>query len=125
MAKDMARSSGIEIRRDIDPRVDQLPDAHRTCLYRIVQEALTNAVRHSGAKTVDLQVASSDGSIRVKVTDDGRGFDAAFEKRKGIGLLGMEERVRELGGQFHVVSVPGRGASVEILLPEPATLEAN
>lgn len=125
LAKEMARSSGMEIRRDIDPRVDQLPDAHRTCLYRIVQEALTNASRHSGARTVDLKVTSGSGSVRVKVTDDGRGFDPISEKRKGLGLLGMEERIRELGGQLYVTSFPGRGTSVEIHLPEPSTLSEN
>ena len=123
LAKEMERSSGMEIRRDIDPAVDQLPDAHRTCLFRLVQEALTNASRHSGARMVDLTVKRVRGSVRMCVTDDGRGFAAAQEKRKGLGLIGMEERVRELGGHMYITSLPGRGASVEIFLPEPPHFE--
>jgi len=125
LAREMERSSEVEIRRFIDPRVDQLPDAHRTCLYRIVQEALTNSARHSGARSVDLHVTSEGGSVRVRVTDDGRGFDPILERRKGLGLLGMEERVRELGGQLRIMSVAGRGASVEVFLPEPHNFEEN
>jgi signal transduction histidine kinase len=125
LAKEMERSSGMEIRREIDPAVDQLPDAHRTCLYRLVQEALTNASRHSGARTVDLRVKRARGSVRVSVTDDGRGFDLLQEKKKGLGLIGMEERVRELGGQLSITSLPGRGASVEIVLPEPMNFEGD
>ena len=125
LAKEIERSSGIEIRRNIDPRVDQLPDPHRTCIYRVVQEALTNASRYSGARNVDLHVTSGNGWVHASVADDGRGFDPAAEKRKGLGLLGMEERVRELGGQLSVTSVPGRGATIEIHLPEPAMLEGN
>jgi signal transduction histidine kinase len=123
LAKEMERSSGMEIRRDIDPIVDQLPDAHRTCLYRLVQEALTNASRHSGARKIELSVHRTRGSVRVCVADDGRGFDPVHEKRKGLGLIGMEERVRELGGQLYISSFPGKGASVEIFLPEPGKIE--
>lgn len=125
LAKEVARSSGIEIRREIDPRVDQLSDSQSTCVYRVVQEALTNAARHSQARTVDLRVAAEDGWIRVKVTDDGIGFDPALEKRKGLGLLGMEERVRELGGRLQLTSRPGSGTSLEIYLPEPSTPEKS
>lgn len=123
LVKEVSRTSGIEIRREIDERVDRLPDAHCTCLYRVVQEALTNASRHSGARHVDLIVSTGGGWVQAKVTDDGRGFNAAFDKKKGLGLLGMEERVRELGGQIHVSSVPGRGTTLEILLPQPSTME--
>ncbi len=125
LAKEMERSSGMEIHRDIDAVVDQLPDAHRTCLYRLVQEALTNASRHSGARTVDLRVTRIGGSVQVRVTDNGRGFDPAGEKRKGLGLLGMEERVRELGGQLYISSLPGKGATVEIFLPVPLNFEVG
>ncbi|MEO5922366.1 MAG: histidine kinase [Bryobacteraceae bacterium] len=125
LAKETERSSGMEIHRDIDPVVDHLPDAHRTCLYRLVQEALTNASRHSGARSVDLRVTCIGASVQARVTDDGRGFDPALEKRKGLGLLGMEERVRELGGQLSIVSLPGKGATVEIVLPVPANFEGE
>lgn len=123
LVKEVSRASGMEARTDIDERVDRLPEAHRTCLYRVVQEALTNVSRHAGARHVDLHVSAGGGWVRVVVSDDGRGFNAALDKKKGLGLLGMEERVRELGGQVHVSSVPGRGTSIEILLPQPTTME--
>jgi signal transduction histidine kinase len=125
LAKEVERSTGMEIHRDIDAALDLLPDSHRTCVFRVVQEALTNASRHSGARTIDVRVTRDGRSVKVRVSDDGRGFDAVAAKGKGIGLLGMEERVRELGGHMHLSSVPGRGTSVEISLPEPASIEVN
>ena len=81
-------------------RVDSLPDAHRTCVYRVVQEALTNAAAHSGARKRrgDARSSSKDGWS----ADYGRrtGFDTRRKSAKGLGLLGMEERVRELGGSI-------------------------
>lgn len=125
LVREVSRSSGIEIKREIDDRVDQLPDAHRTCLYRVVQEALTNISRHSGARHAELRVTVTSGWVRVLVKDDGRGFEVAAQKKRGLGLVGMEERVRELGGNLHVTSIPGRGTLVEIRLPQPATMEAG
>jgi len=124
LVKEVSRSSGIDIKREIDDRVDQLPDAHRTCLYRVVQEALTNISRHSGARNAELRVTVTAGWVRVLVKDDGRGFDVAAQKKRGLGLVGMEERVRELGGNLHVTSIPGRGTLVEIRLPQPTPMEA-
>lgn len=123
LIKEMSRSSGIEIRADIDAALDSLPDAHRTCLYRLVQEALTNATRHSGASRIDVAVKQEGGWIAVKVSDNGRGFDRAAVKYKGLGLVGMEERARELNGEVRFDSLPGRGATVEVRLPHPASSE--
>ena len=75
LVKETSRTSGIEIRKEIDDRVDLLPDAHRTCLYRVVQEALTNASRHSGARSLELKMTADDGWVNVLVKDDGRGFE--------------------------------------------------
>ncbi|MEO8098430.1 MAG: ATP-binding protein [Acidobacteriota bacterium] len=125
LAKELSRSSGVNIRTEIDPRVDRLPDAHRTCLYRVVQEALTNTLKHSGARSVDLRIATKGAWVQAVISDDGRGFEFDAEKRKGLGFLGMEERVRELGGHFRVTSEPGRGANVEIRLPQPANCEGE
>ena len=119
LVKEVSRSSGMDVRADVNANVDSLPDAHRTCLFRVVQEALTNAVRHSGARTVDLQVHTIGSWVQAVIADDGKGFEPGDEKRKGLGLLGMEERVRELGGSVRVASAPGRGTSVEIRLPRP------
>jgi signal transduction histidine kinase len=125
LVKEVSRSSGMTIQAEVDPRVDELPDAHRTCLYRVVQEALTNATRHSGASTVELKVDCDRDWVQACVNDDGKGFEVATNKRKGLGLLGMEERIRELGGNLHVISSLGRGTSVEIRLPRPVPMEGT
>jgi signal transduction histidine kinase len=103
----------------VDPVADLLPDAHRTCLYRVVQEALTNAARHSGARKVELSLRASGAFVTCTVVDDGRGFPLVEPLRKGLGMLGMEERIRELGGSVRVSSAAGRGTRLEILLPRP------
>jgi signal transduction histidine kinase len=119
LVKEVSRSSGIEIESDIDPSGDSLPDAHRTCLYRIVQEALTNVSRHSEARRVLIILKAGPDWISVSVADDGRGFDLQSIKARGLGLLGMEERVRELGGSIEIQSSPGRGTRIYISLPRP------
>lgn len=117
LVREIKRSSGIDIRTQIDPAVDSLPDAECTCVYRVVQEALTNAARHSGARLIEVVLAVGAGEVRGSIADDGQGFDAAAMKRSGLGLVGMEERVRELGGSLAIASSPGRGARVEFRLP--------
>ncbi|MGD1091931.1 MAG: sensor histidine kinase [Bryobacteraceae bacterium] len=117
LVKEVSRSSGIEIEVDIDPATDLLPDAYRTCLYRVVQEALTNLARHSEARKATLMLKIGNGEVLGSITDNGQGFDAAVMQRRGLGLLGMEERVRELGGTILVSSGRGIGTKVEIRLP--------
>ena len=99
LVKDLSRSSGIDIHSDVDPSADALPDELRTCVYRVIQEALTNVCRHSGAHNVAVRLTTSKGEVVGQVTDDGRGFDVAA-RRSGLGLLGMEERVNALGGSL-------------------------
>lgn len=117
LVREVSRSSGIEIQSEIDPAANALSDLHGTCLYRVVQEALTNISRHSGARHAKLTLALNNNAVVATVTDDGKGFDVHSPKRAGLGLLGMEERVRELGGTIYFSSSPGRGTSVEIRLP--------
>jgi signal transduction histidine kinase len=123
LVKEISRASGIEIRSEIDPVLDSLPDAYRTCIYRLVQEALTNAARHSGGTRIDVVLAQQGAWITVKVSDNGRGFDRAAVKQKGLGLVGMDERARELGGEMRIESSPGRGATIEVRLPHAVTPE--
>ncbi len=117
LVREIKRSGGMEIQSQIDPALDSLPDAECTCVYRVVQEALTNAARHSGARLIEVSLGMSNGEITGSIADDGQGFDASSVKRTGLGLVGMEERVRELGGSLAVVSSPGHGARVEFRLP--------
>jgi signal transduction histidine kinase len=98
-----------------DESINSLPDEHRTCIYRLVQEAVNNAVRHAKARTVEVAVRKERQKVSVTVQDDGAGFDARFVR--GLGILGMEERVRRLGGRVKISSEPGRGTTVHAALP--------
>jgi signal transduction histidine kinase len=117
--RDFTRRYGVDVSLDIDGRLDDLPDPHRTCVYRAVQEAMTNCVRHAQARTVAVVVGGDGDYIRVSVADDGAGIDPA-RSRDGLGLRGLEERVRELGGAMTVTTAQGRGTRLAIRLPRPA-----
>jgi signal transduction histidine kinase len=85
-------------------------------LFRIFQEALHNAVRHSGADRIEVEVRSDDGTVTCRVSDDGRGFKprAPEVRAKHLGLTSMQERAREVGGSLRIDSSPGAGTTVEV-----------
>jgi signal transduction histidine kinase len=116
--REVSRRSEIEVSVESDSVPEDLPDEYKICLYRLVQEALNNAVRHSGARTAKVVVERLARSIVVRVTDDGRGFDTV--RLRGMGILGMEERVKRLGGMLRVESEPGTGTTVTAEIPVPA-----
>jgi signal transduction histidine kinase len=87
--------------------------------YRIVQEALTNASRHANAKQIKVTIERHSRDVQAVIEDDGVGFDRRKARRRGLGLLGMEERVREIGGTLDIKSQPGRGTRISVLLPVP------
>jgi signal transduction histidine kinase len=116
--REVSRRSDTEVSVESESVPEDLPDEYRTCIYRLVQEALNNAVRHSGARNAKVVVERMPESIVVRVTDDGRGFDPA--RSRGMGILGMEERMKRLGGTLRVESHPGKGATVTAELPIPA-----
>jgi signal transduction histidine kinase len=94
---------------------DRLPDETETHLFRIVQEALTNIARHSGATKVSLHLRADNGHVRLTVADNGRGL--APDRRNGMGLSGMLARARSAGGELTLTSKPGEGVSVEVWAP--------
>ena len=116
--REVSRRSEIEVEIHSENVSDGLPDEYRVCVYRLVQEALSNAVRHSGARNAKVNVRQSSKSIIVRVSDDGRGFNS--QRTRGLGLLGMEERVKRLAGTFTVDSKPDRGVSLTAELPFPS-----
>jgi len=115
--REVSRRSDIEVTVESENVPEDLPDEYRICIYRLVQEALNNAVRHSGARNAKVAVGHSANSIMVRVGDDGHGFDPA--RTRGLGILGMEERVKRLAGAFTVDSKPGEGATITARLPFP------
>lgn len=95
-----------------------LPGDVSVCLFRIAQEALRNAARHSQARTVSLSIACADGRVRMLVRDDGVGFDPARQRaRQSLGHASMKERVALLKGTVGFMSAPGQGTTVEISVP--------
>jgi signal transduction histidine kinase len=115
--REVSRRSEIEVSVESKNMPEDLPDEYRICIYRLVQEALNNAVRHSGARNARVTVDHSAKAIAVRVSDDGRGFDP--NRVRGLGILGMEERVHRLGGTFTVRSQPGQGVEISADLPFP------
>ena len=115
-AREAAGLTGARLELDLDPEV-AVPDAWAQALPRILREAVTNAIQHGHARTVTVHLRDADG-IWLRVADDGDGFDPS-QPRAGssFGLLGIREQTETLGGEFTLSSEPGRGTSVEILLP--------
>jgi signal transduction histidine kinase len=97
---------------------DNLPEEHKTCVYRIVQEALNNCSKHAHAKNVRLVVRQEPNHLRVIIEDDGKGFEPS--RVRGLGLVGMNERVSQLGGVLKVESNPVRGTRLCVDLPLPS-----
>ena len=95
-----------------------LPSSTAAALFRVVQEALTNVVRHAGAREVRVSLKPGKGVLRIAVSDDGKGLDRPqINDRKSFGIVGMRERVHRIGGEFNIFSGPGRGTRLEIDAP--------
>jgi len=123
LMKEFERSHDLTILSEIDPAVDSLPDTYRTCIFRIVQEALTNVARHAEAREVHVSLGAADGWVVGTVSDNGCGFEKISQTPRGLGLLGMEERVRELGGSIQIDSSPGSGTRIEFRFRRPKPAE--
>ncbi|MFI5093239.1 MAG: sensor histidine kinase [Candidatus Acidiferrales bacterium] len=114
-AREISRRSDMEVEVHSQNVSEDLGDETKVTIYRLVQEALNNAATHASAKNAKVTVVQRPDKIIVEITDDGDGFDP--ERKRGMGILGMEERVRRLGGAFTIQSAPGKGAIVTAELP--------
>jgi len=90
-----------------------------TAVFRVAQEALNNASRHSGVKQATVVLQYGADRVSICISDNGRGFDPSeqFRPPRGWGLVGMRERVESLQGQFTLQSAPGKGTRVEVMIP--------
>jgi signal transduction histidine kinase len=116
-AREFTQRSGVPVEIDIDGELGELPDAYRTCIYRVVQEALTNCGRHAKASKVRVTLHGGLDNLFLTVEDDGAGFDVPSARGRGLGLLGIEERVRELGGRVEFISQPSKGSLLRCEIP--------
>jgi signal transduction histidine kinase len=121
--RDFRRRFNIPVDLVLAGDLDALPDHYRTCVYRIVQEALTNCARHAHPRRVEVAAAFANGAIELRVADDGLGIDP--RRARGMGLIGIEERVRELEGTFRVSAVHPHGTELHVNLPVTRPEEAD
>src|SRR5580698_8372987 len=114
-AREVSKRTGLRVHVAAEEGAAELSDEFKTCIYRVVQEALHNCARHSRARNVKVVVKQEPSRIVLSVEDDGNGFDAS--RVRGLGLVGMEERVNHLGGAFEIDSRPGAGTRLAVELP--------
>jgi signal transduction histidine kinase len=114
-AREVSRRTGMVIDTAADELPENLSDDQKTCIFRVVQEALNNISKHAGALTVRVILRVNRDAILLSVQDDGKGFEP--RKQRGLGLIGIQERVTNLGGTVQVESQPGRGTLLMVQLP--------
>jgi signal transduction histidine kinase len=114
-AREVSKRTSMDVTVAAELASDDLPDEYKTCIYRVVQEALHNCSNHAHSTSVRIRVRQDQRRLMLSVEDDGRGFDST--QVKGLGLLGIQERVARLGGVCTVRSTPGSGTILAVELP--------
>jgi len=116
LQRDLSRP-GITITVSSENVAPVLPDDIALCLFRIAQEAMHNAIKHSGARTIRIHLKGDNDLIALKITDDGIGFDVNGAAGKGLGLISMHERAESIGGTLKVMSRKGSGTRLQVTVP--------
>jgi len=122
-AREVSKRTGMLVDVTEENVPNDLPEEYKTCVYRIVQEALNNCSKHAYARKVRVIVRQDPNHLRVCIEDDGKGFDAS--RVRGLGLVGMGERVSQLGGVLKVESDPARGTRLRVDLPLVASTDSG
>jgi two-component system sensor histidine kinase UhpB len=119
-ARSAAEAGGLRLELSLQAGERALEPEAELAVYRIVQEALSNVVRHAGAETVSVALTRTNGEMEVVVQDDGRGFlleQTRHAAGRGLGLFGMQERASYVGGTVDIASSPGRGTRIRVRIP--------
>lgn len=116
-AREFSKRSGVPVDLSLDGQLEQLSEQQQTCLFRVIQEALTNCARHAEASRVRVTLHAGSELTSLTVEDDGKGFDSSRRADRGLGLFGMEERVREIGGRLSIVSNRTKGTLLKVVAP--------
>jgi PAS domain S-box-containing protein len=112
---ELKKRTGIKIIFRYDEIPEQLPEAVNTGMFRILQECLTNVVRHADASQVIVEIKHDQHNhLLLKIQDDGKGFDKSRNAKKTLGLLGMQERAVVMGGKYSISSTPGSGTTIVV-----------
>jgi len=117
LGDELRRGSEIAIRVEVDPAASGALASRATDIAQFAREALTNAVRHSGAATVSVVISRDDGSFVLEIEDDGKGFDPEATEGPGRGLGNLRARAQTLGADLDIDSEPGRGTRVRLVMP--------
>jgi signal transduction histidine kinase len=117
LADTFREKTGLDVALEARLGDGRLDPTLETTLYRIVQEALTNVLKHAEARRVSISLVRKDGSISAVVEDDGRGFTPEAPQREALGLIGMRERVGLVGGRISIESAPGAGTTLAVEVP--------
>lgn len=119
--KELTGRKKLDVILKASPQAEELSNTRRTALFRVIQEAMTNVIRHARAKKVTVTIQKVNGSIRLEIFDDGRSFSLdrllASNARNRLGLLGMRERIEMVGGTFAILPEPGKGTLVRAMIP--------
>jgi signal transduction histidine kinase len=119
MVEDMASRANLTLDMPEIIMVPPLTPDIEQCIYRVAQEAVTNAVKHASAKKLTVKLEFAEGGAALSVIDDGIGFDVdKIDKTSHFGLAGMQERARMVGGELHIISKPGSGTTVILTLKQ-------
>ena len=115
--RDVEEHAAIRFEVSMSLGPERLDPEIETVVYRVAQEAITNAVKHAGAARVDLSLHATPADVQLSVSDDGSGFPVDAAEGTGLGLLGMRERSELVGGKLSVRSEQGEGTTVELHVP--------
>ena len=121
--REISRRTGLIVEVVADESADNLSDEHKTCIYRVVQEALHNSAKHANARRVHIFLRKVRKHVILSVEDDGIGFDPS--RCRGMGILGMYERATRLEGAFSIDSSPGQGTRLRVDLPLPPAVQTG
>jgi signal transduction histidine kinase len=121
-ARDFSRRYNVPVDLTVEGDLERLPDSHRTCVFRVVQEALTNCAKHAGATEIKVAIRGGSDRLDLTVTDNGVGIDASAGHR-GLGLTGIKERIKEMNGTASIERGPTGGTILQATVPVPASNE--
>jgi PAS domain S-box-containing protein len=122
LVRGFSERSGIKVSLDVEANLGRFTPEIELTLFRVTQEALNNVYRHSGSSTANIRLFRDSGSIVLEIADFGKGMNASSGEsgpRLAVGISGMQERVRDLGGAFVIESTTGKGCVVRVNLPAP------
>jgi signal transduction histidine kinase len=118
-ARQLTQEHEIRLKLNLDDQRQELPAEVKYNLLCIAQEAITNSIKHSGARTIEVALTCSPNDLRLSVRDDGQGMSRSdgHQRAGHYGIIGMKERASQIGAELDVVSTPGRGTKVSVRVP--------